>query len=195
MPGRRSTRRRAVLPALVAGLVLGLVAGCGPDDQETPKENAVDLADRPSMEQVLEEYEQMTDEVFTALDAELGPRPWGTAPNNPGQVRSRCAEDPDGESLALDLHAFEGSYPRSDWDRAVEVVQEVGRRHGFDETGTVVEREDDLEVYGEDEHGARYVFGMARNTVFSMTTGCHRWRTPPSAAPAPSGIPDHARDD
>lgn len=66
----------------------------------------------------------------------------------------------------------------------------MGERPGFDDTGTVVDRSDDLEVYGQDGDGGRYVFGMATNTVMSISTGCHRWETPPPDAPPPSGPPE-----
>ena len=145
------------------------------------------------MEKVIDDYEQMRAEMVEELTAELGAQSWGETPNSPGQGRSRCGADgADGERVSLSTQGFRGTYDRSDWRRATEIVRRVGKKYGFAETGTIVDRADDLEVYGEDEYGAHYIFGMATNTFLSVSTGCHRWDQPPPAAPAPSGPPSYA---
>lgn len=176
---------------LVVVTLLAAATGCATSAKEP---NTVDVAKRPTMEKVIGDYEQMRTEMVDQLTAELGPKPWGDAPNDIGQTRSGCGNDvdPDGEQVSLVTQSFKGTYDRSEWQNATKIVRRVGEKYGFAETGTIVDRPDELEVYGEDEYGARYIFGMATNTVLSVSTGCHRWETPPPPAPAPSGPPNYA---
>ena len=177
---------------LLACLTL-VTVGCAANTK-SDEENEVDTSSRPSMEQVIEDYQEMRTEMFAELGAKLGEKPWGDAPNDIGQLRSGCGndEDDEGERVGLSTQSFQGTYDRSEWQQAAQIVWRVGREYGFTETGTIVDRADDLKVYGEDEYGGRYILGMAVNTTLGISTGCHRWDTPPSPAPAPSGPPSYA---
>lgn len=178
LSSKRSPRRKVVAAAAVfAALAVG---GCGGSvSRDTEREMTNET--RPAMEQILAEYEQMEEEVFATLEAELGAKPWGRAPNDDiGPVRSGCVvSDLKGETVARAVQSFAGAYASADWDRAVEIVQRVGERHGFTELATIVHTETDVEVVGADQYGGRYVFGMAVNTVFSISTGCHVWAQAP----------------
>jgi hypothetical protein len=176
--------------------VLALTAsgGCG-TEEERPK---VTSSGTPAaMETVLDDYTAMRGEMIAALDEELGPRPWGVSSNNPKAVRSGCrsGEDPDGERVAMESYSFRGTYDPADWKRSAAVVQRVGREHGFDRTGTTVDAPDDLQVFGEDARGGRYVYGLAANTVLGISTGCHVWRSAPTAESPDATIPDYDTSD
>lgn len=178
-PGVSGWGRRAAVTvcAVMAGAIVGGCSGSG----STEVEETMDEETRPAMEEILADYEQMQAEMFAALGAELGAKPWGRAPNDDiGPVRSGCGAVEDGEAVTMVVQYVEGTYDPADWHRAVEVVQDVGRSHGFTETGTVVDTADDIEVYGVDTYGGKYVFGMAVNSILTITTGCHAW----AAAPA-----------
>ena len=137
---------------------------------------------RPAMELILAHYEQMQDAMCSALDSEFGPKPWARSPNSPGSVRSGCGNSGGrGESIALPVQSFEGTYEPAAWDRVVETVREVGGKYGFGSTGTIVSKSDDVEVFGEDEYGGSYVFGMAVNAVLAVRTGCHEWAREPES--------------
>lgn len=167
-------------PAALVAMAL-ILAGCA---NPTEKDEVDDMvgASRPTMEQVLAQYEQMQADMFAALGSELGPKRWGRAPNDDiGPVRSSCGTEIDGEVVNLVIQSFDGTYDPDDWHRAADIVRDVGERHGFTDTGTVVDRPDDIEIYGGDENGGRYVFGMAVNTILTITTGCHRWESTPAA--------------
>ena len=62
-------------------------------------------------------------------------------------------------------------------------MEEVGRKHGFDDVAHVKDEPGDLDMVGEDAYGAQYEFGMAKNTIFDVRTGCHRWDQKPSPSP------------
>jgi Lipoprotein confined to pathogenic Mycobacterium len=185
--GADGQRRVRVVLVLVA-LLLGLCA-CGTDKEQPDMTSS----DAPAMESVVADYSAMRTEMFRALDAELGKRPWDLSPNNATMVRSGCrqGEPTDGERATLPSYYFPGTYDTRDWKKAAEVVWKVGREHGFTRTGTTVDMSDDLEVYGQDDHGGRYVFGLAANTVLGITTGCHRWRSAPTADAPKTEIPDY----
>jgi hypothetical protein len=158
------------------------MSACGTEQgKDSGKEPRMD--DRPSMESTIESYERMRDAMFAALEAELGPREWRVSPTNDHLGRAGCAEDPDGETAFLPSYLFTGTYERADWKEAAQIVETVGREHGFDDTATVVDRPGDFELVGEDEYGGRYEFGMAKNTTLGQRTGCHRWDKKPPPSP------------
>ncbi len=194
----------------VAGLVVTLVAlaGCGTDsaaEKERPDVTSTSSSDTPgadvAMETVLADYRAMRTEMVAALDAELGTRAWDVSANNPTAVRAGCraGEAEDGERVALESFSFRGTYDSADWRRSAEIVEEVGRTHGFTTTGTVVDADDDLQVFGEDDQGGRYVYGLSTNTVLGISTGCHVWTSKPTAE-SPGGedeveIPEYDKSD
>lgn len=61
------------------------------------------------MERIIEDYQEMRTEMFAELGAELGEKPWGDAPNDIGQTRSRCGtEEADGEQVSLVTQSSRG---------------------------------------------------------------------------------------
>jgi hypothetical protein len=189
-PDRQRWVRR--LAALVLAALLPGLSSCGTDKEQPVKASS----DAPRMESVMDDYVAMRTEMFDALDTELGHRAWDVSPNNATLVRSGCRqdEDEDGERVTLPSYYFPGTYDRSDWKQAAEVVWRVGRGHGFTRTGTIVDKPDDLEVFGQDDHGGRYVFGLATHTVLGISTGCHRWRSAPTAESPKTEIPDYDKN-
>jgi hypothetical protein len=141
------------------------------------------MTDRPSMETMIKRYEGMREEVFAALSKDFGSRDWRVSLTNDHFGRSGCNDDPLGEVGYFPTMFFPGAYDEADWKDVSAVVERVGREHGFDDAAVVVDRPGDFEVVGEDEFGARFEFGMAKNTTFGMKTGCHRWDHKPSPSP------------
>jgi hypothetical protein len=189
---RRRWTRGVALPVLV--LALTATGGCGTEEERPGMTSNGEAA---AMETVLEDYTAMRRDMVAALDEELGPKPWDVSSTNPKPVRSGCrsGEDPDGERVAMASWSFRGTYDAADWKRSAQVVQRVGREHGFTRTGTTVEAPDDLQVFGEDARGGRYVYGLSVNTVLGISTGCHVWRSPPTAASPQPTIPGYDSSD
>lgn len=172
-------RARAAWAAALAIAAAVILSGCS-NEEETRVGDTT--AVRPAMEEILSEYEALQQDIFEALRAEFGAKPWGPAPNDTmGATRSGCEEG--GETVNLTVQMFEGTYEPAEWNSAVEIVRQVGTEHGFTETATLVQTVDDTEVVGADEWGGTYRFGMAVNTILSMTTGCHEWAGEPGALP------------
>jgi len=136
-----------------------------------------------SMEKAIERYDQMRQEMFQALEAELGPRKWAVTPNDSGPTRAGCNDDEEAETVILPAFGFEGSYPESEWKQSAAIVEKVGRGYGFDKVKVVVDRPGDFSMTGLSKDGGSYDFGLASNTVLGIRTGCHRWDT----KPAPEG--------
>ena len=149
------------------------------------------------MEAVIDDYTQMRTEMLAAVDDVAGSRDWQTGTNDQLST-SACKDsrpDDEGDEAALPSAKSQGSLTGADRAALSEAVWKVGRTHGFDRTGTTVDRTDDLEIFGEDVYGGRYVFGTAVNTVLGIRTGCHAWDTSPSPVSVPSGVPDYATKD
>ena len=150
------------------------------------------------METMVKRYEAMQADVFDSLEKEFGAKPWEVQPNSLGGGRSGCGgpeDDPEGEQVQLPPMSFTGTYPATDWDQVRDLVEEVGRKHGFDDVAHVKDEPGDLDMVGEDEYGGRYEFGMAKNTIFDLRTGCHRWdQKPPTVVLDAMTAPDPTAD-
>lgn len=157
--------RRLALVALVTFATM-LLTHCSLTTQET----TIMLKDRPSLEEILVQYEAMHEDIFTSLEAELGPREWAPVSLH---NRAYCEEDEAGERAFMRIQGFDGVYDTADWQRSVEIVTEVARQHGFTEVRTIIDRPDNIEITGQDQYGGTFLYAMAVNTMFSIDTGCH----------------------
>ncbi|MBB5910253.1 LppA family lipoprotein [Actinoalloteichus hymeniacidonis] len=174
LPKRRRARGLRAIALSAVLLAAPLLAGCGATTGEgdTVNDDRAVLLERPSIEQISERYEQMQEAITARLSDELGPWEWV---NDENATSAGCAEFPNvgGESRALDRRHFKGNLPDESWNRAVEIVVEIGGEYGFGEPETVVDRPGDHEIVGRDPFGARYTFGTAANTLLTVITGCH----------------------
>lgn len=125
----------------------------------------------------------MQADLFDSLEEKLGPRDWAVSANSLGGGRSGCEDDPDAERVQPPPMSFDGTYEPESWDEVKGLVEEVRRTPGFDDVATVKDEPGDLLIVAEDAYGGRYEFGMARNTIFDVRTGCHRWDQKPSPSP------------
>ena len=141
------------------------------------------MKDRPSMETMVKRYQSLQADLFEQLEQDFGAKPWAESANSLGGSRSGCEDDDEAEQVYLPDMSFRGTYDSADQDRVKALVEKVGRAHGFDDVALVKDEPGDLDMVGEDDFGARYEFGMARNTIFGLRTGCHRWETRPSPSP------------
>lgn len=142
----------------------------------TTAEPEAEMTARPSREQMLGRYEAVPREVVQVLGAEIGGLHQTADPVQMGASRSGCStggpvtEAQEVETIGL---LAEGTDASAAWHRSAELVLDVGRRSGFDDTATVVDRPGHSEVVGADEYGAVFQNGTAVNTVLPLRTGCH----------------------
>jgi hypothetical protein len=167
------------LTRLVLGILLvALLAACGADDPSPSKEKT--MSKPVSMESAIADAEQMRQEMFRSLAAELDERTWAVAPNDDGPTRAGCNGEDGAETVTLPAYYFAGAYPEEDWKQAAGIVEKVGRSHGFDQVKVVVDRPGDFTMTGLSEDGGSYDFGMGKNTVLGIRTGCHVWDDEPT---------------
>ena len=185
---RLSGRSVPVAGLLVMGLLLG---ACGEGGNSTARQTT----DRPSMETVIDDVTQMRTEMLAAVDEIVGPGEWVNSSSSTGISGSACrdGEDPDGQRAYLPSYKRQGALTGDNREAIKQAVWKVGRSHGFEKIGTIVDRPADWEIFGDDAYGGRYIVGSAVNTVVSIGTGCHRYDVPPPPQPAPSGVPDYAK--
>ncbi|ACQ81526.1 conserved hypothetical protein [Beutenbergia cavernae DSM 12333] len=133
---------------------------------------------RPCLEDVIDAYARMRGEILAALETELGPAPWAPSATGGSLVRSGCGagEDPGGERAQLGRWSYPGTYPDAQWPLAVDVVTAAAAAHGFDRVEATANRPRDVEIVAHDAWGGQIVFGMAANTILSLSTGCHPLR-------------------
>lgn len=164
---------------LVLGILLvAVLAACGSDDPSPSKEST--MSKSVSMESAIADADQMRQEMFRALAAELDERTWAVTPNDDGPTRAGCNGDDGAETVILPAYYFAGTYPEESWKKAAQVVEKVGRAHGFDRVKVLVDRPGDFSMTGLAEDGGSYDFGMGKNTVLGITTGCHVWDDKPT---------------
>ena len=142
----RIPAKLATASALTTAMLLTARCSSAPTTEELERA----MTARPSMEQV--------------LDAEIGGLHWATDPVQMSASRSGCStggavtEAQEVETIGL---LAESTYDSAEWHRSAELVLDVGRRYGFDDTATVVDRPGDFEVVGADQYGAVFHYGMA----------------------------------
>lgn len=177
-------RTRSVLAVLVAVLALSL-SGCGTDNPGgtvDPTKSAV------SMEKTIRNLTAMRTEIFDQLNKQFGKRDWKLDPGEePSIGRAGCPDDSikDGETAFFPNMGIDGSYPESEWKKISAVVIAIGKKYGFNQVSTAVEKPGNYEIDGRDDSGAQYVFGQGGNTGILIHTGCHAWDKSPGPGPVP----------
>jgi hypothetical protein len=82
-------------------------------------------------------------------------------------------DDNTAEVRGLSNWVSSGNLSDDKWEKAVSVVAEIAREYSFGEPRVVVNRPSDHEVSIKDGYGAEVLFGTAKNTIITLTTGCH----------------------
>ncbi|MEV7974275.1 LppA family lipoprotein [Cellulomonas sp. NPDC089187] len=163
------------------------ISGCGAvrdaiDPNPPPEYLEPPLEQRPTMETVIADFRQMRAEIIEAFNAEFGTTTWHD--DNPAysSTRSGCTEEDriDGMGqLSLPLLSVDRSFHGAERERAIELVQQIGARHGFETPRTVVNQSQNFSIYAQDQYGSSYNFGGIVHSSISMSTGCFLWETPP----------------
>jgi hypothetical protein len=138
------------------------------------------LLQRPDIEQAQSRYLGMLEAIRTELVARLGIAAW--QPDEDGLSGSFCGFDfsdvgADGEIRRYSSGMSPGNIPDNRWADAVAIVAELANPYGFGAPGVVVDRPGDHEVSLRDSYGAELLFGTAKNTILSVSTGCHLTKT------------------
>ncbi|MFC0106700.1 LppA family lipoprotein [Kibdelosporangium aridum] len=141
-------------------------------------EQYAELKKRPDIEQVHEEYTKMLEEIRTELVARIGIQPW--QPKADPWGASMCGEfndvGADGEKRRYSSGHSPGNLPDAKWDEALKLVESIAAQHGFKLHGAVVDKPGDHEFTFGNAWGGELLFGTAKNTTLSVSTGCHLTR-------------------
>ncbi|QUH00272.1 hypothetical protein HUO13_05095 [Saccharopolyspora erythraea] len=164
--------KKLVLFTLCAVLAAGCAGRPGPTPGGDVEDQRATLQQRPSIEEVTARYDQMQRELRERLSAEIGSLSW--TPREP-MSNAGCADFPNlgGETRMLESWRSSGNLPDANWPRAVRVVGEVTARYGFGAVEVVVDRPGDHQITATDQYGGSYLFGTAKNTLLTVSTGCH----------------------
>ncbi|TDD01707.1 hypothetical protein E1181_24665 [Saccharopolyspora terrae] len=130
------------------------------------------LQQRPSIEQISAQYEQMQQRLRDLLDRLVGPLRWAvSAP----ETKVECSEFSGADAESRVLQSWRAAQPVADvdWPSAVSIVRSITAEYGFGEPEIIVNRTGDHEITGNDSYGGVYTFGTSRGTILTVTTGCH----------------------
>jgi hypothetical protein len=177
--GREGVARRGVVVGVAVLLTVGAAAGCtatapsGADRSTTTEEDP--MTARPSMEEMVDRYEEMQRAIVAALEADPGGLTWESDAETTIS-RSACVDGgPDAEAVYFPTLVAYGSYDGAARERFAAVVQEVAGRYDFTRTGEVVDRPASLDAVLEDPWGGRLHLGTGKNSTLLVITGCHEW--------------------
>lgn len=166
-----------LLTALASAVAL-FVTGCGSDPAKDGSVNPLfnELLDRPDIETVQSDYLALLELVRNRLVSDLGLDPFvldAEEPISGSACPGEFSTVREAEVRHIAASHSPGNLADEDWPRAVELVTELAAEKGFTDPRTVVDRPGDHEVALYDPYGAELIFGTAKNTIVSLSTGCH----------------------
>lgn len=171
---------KAALTALVCAATL-LVSGCDSEKAKDDQVNAYfsELMQRPDLEQMEADYLAMLERIQNKLVSDMGIKPFPPDDEEPISG-SACPGDfsivDDAEVRRYQFGASPGNISDADWPRALKLVTDVAGKQGFETVTPVIDKPGDHEVSITDRYGAELIFGTAKNTILSLSTGCHLTR-------------------
>jgi hypothetical protein len=135
-----------------------------------------ELMNRPTIDEAIKRYEEMRATIRDRLTQEFNLSQW--TEQQESSRFSGCApqfsEVDQKDSSKKYLPRWFASSPLiASWKQAKQIVAEVSKGYGFNRVSLDVEKPDDVEFNLNDQYGAELSFGSAKNTVLTLTTGCH----------------------
>jgi predicted LppA-like lipoprotein len=142
----------------------------------TREDQFAQLMKRPSLEEVTTRYQQMQQDIATALADTLGPPQWvQDDPTGGGSLCGREFNDlgSDARTKSLPMLSRHAAIPDDQWDQAVRIAETIARRNGFNQTVVIVDRPGQHTVDFKNEWGGRFGLDSGAHSVLSVQTGCH----------------------
>jgi hypothetical protein len=134
------------------------------------------LATRPTLDEAIAGYEKVRTELRERLSADFGVAGWteepgsaefsGCAPQFPALTEQEASK-----KFLPRWYAPTSLLPR--WDKVKPIVREVASGYGFTTVALDTNQAGDAELNLTDQLGAQLSVGTGKNTVLSLTTGCH----------------------
>jgi len=134
------------------------------------------LATRPPLDEAIAGYEKLRTAIRDRLTNDFGVAQWTEEPNS--AEFSGCAPKfPDLTEQEAAKKFLSRWYAQTSllaqWDHVKQVVREVAGGHGFTTVTLDTNQAGDAELNLTDQLGAQLSVGTSKNTVLSLTTGCH----------------------
>ncbi|RJQ91983.1 hypothetical protein D5S19_01365 [Amycolatopsis panacis] len=134
------------------------------------------LAARPTLDEAVAGYEKFRTALRERLATDFGVADWTEEPNS-AEYRGCAPQFPDlteqeaGAKFLARWYAQTSLVPQ--WEKVKHVVREVVAAYGFTKLTLDVNQNGDAELNFVDQLGAQVSVGSGKNTVVSLTTGCH----------------------
>jgi hypothetical protein len=143
-----------------------------------PKAVFAQLMQRPDIDQVTQQYQQMGTEIRHSLTAAIPElNVWTVSADT---LKAGCGHDypglgADGEALSLPDYVVSGKLPDDKYERALTIVGSTAQRYGFT---AAPQRLHDAAgshdaVFHNVNDGSSITFGTDKNTLVGISIGCH----------------------
>ena len=174
-PGAASAAATVTVVACLTTLLI--VTGCSTAERKPDiMLDAFDtLMKRPSITVVEADYQSMYETIRSRLVTEIGIAVWlpDAEPTGGSACSGKLSNLDDAKERLYNAGSSAGNLPDAQWDKAVAIVAEVARQHGFAAPEVVVNGPGDHEVQLRDTFQGYLTFGTGYNTVLFGGTGCH----------------------
>ncbi|WP_026452938.1 LppA family lipoprotein [Saccharomonospora iraqiensis] len=141
----------------------------------SPQEKIAELAKRPDIDTVLDQYERIRTEIRERLAEELGLAGEWRRPYNESETPCGRPYSDIGDAVAVQMasSANDTHIPDDEWPRAKELFVEIAGRYGFGDPRVIVNEPGNHEIRVRDRFGGDIMLGTEKATVLSSGTGCH----------------------
>lgn len=180
--------RRPAQVMVTTAVAAMILAGCGtkennhmPDD--TPMTTGLitpaPLEGRPPMNEMLDHYRKVVDEVITAVDNAYGPLGWSVK-EGAGESRGSCESGidpdkptlPDGEVANLATRVAANVPPAGAADDVRAVIEQATGKHGFTHFQVMEQTDTAFHIFAYDRYDTRLSFGYGKASAMGLQTGC-----------------------
>jgi hypothetical protein len=174
--------RRTLLACIIA--IIGLMAGaaCAVENSGNERKGKLErqqqideLDKRPTIDVAVEQHEEMSKSIRDTMTSELHIPEWI---NDNGSGYYGCNEfgelnENTARKQELDRWYSPGSLSEKQWPKSVEILTRIAANYGFTKIVTTKDTPGDHVVTILDGKNGEIYFASAKNTVLSITTGCH----------------------
>ncbi|GAB3450273.1 LppA family lipoprotein [Actinophytocola sediminis] len=166
---------KLALGTLLLACVITLTACGNEDNGVTPEEQFTQLMQRPTEEQVAEQYDQMRQEIADKLSTAVDLPAWTLDETTGGEAL--CGHEfndlgVDAGTKSLPLLVAAAPISDDQWDQAIQIAEAIARDNGFGPPQRIVDRAGQHTVDFKDKWGGLLGIDSGAHTVLSVRTGC-----------------------
>jgi hypothetical protein len=164
--------------AAMALITIFVLTGCdgSKGGQVTKDEQFTQLMQRPDLDQTINQYERVRQEIASQLSQQLSLPPWTRTSGRAGEAG--CGREFPDVGLDATISSPENMIsaapvPDEKWDLALGIAGSITAKYGFAAVSRVADAPGNHQAEFHDTYGGRLALGTQVNTILSVRTGCH----------------------